>query len=214
MLYDEEPSQYLFRHKGEIEWRHPDGGGDTIQIGAFTICFVDTDAALNDGVAAYDVFDTEATTFDVFQSLYNFKTGSLLTRVERIAFGNFYVPRGGLLLLERLVVYPDHRGHGVGLLVLRTLLRHYRSFAGVAVMKPFPLQFEGDDDSGTGLPEEIGLPKELWNLKQFSESEVRATTKLRRYYSKLGFDLVPRTKYMVRSCDLQLPEISELGFPN
>ena len=81
-------------------------------------------------------------------------------------------------------------------------------------MKPFPLQFEGDDDSGTGLPEEIGLPKELWNLKQFSESEVRATTKLRRYYSKLGFDLVPRTKYMVRSCDLQLPEISELGFPN
>ena len=64
------------------------------------------------------------------------------------------------------------------------MIQRFRMGAGLVVMKPFPLQFEGRTDER--------VPPGL----KFQGNQVAATQKLRAYYSRLGFKLLPRSQYM------------------
>lgn len=204
MLDDDEPSRFLTHWKGTIDWHHPQGER-VDAIGAFSIYLVDGDSALDEGVARFDVYDTEQGLFDVFQNLFDTSTGGLRPRVEKIAFGDDYAMSSNTLILDRLVIYPAHRGHGVGLLALRALMHRFRSFAGLVVMKPYPLQFEA-----SARDESIGLSREHWALDSYKLKQPAATARLRRHYAKLGFTHVPRTDYMVRDPLKKLPEADDL----
>jgi GNAT superfamily N-acetyltransferase len=204
MLDDNEPSRYLMHWNGTIDW-HPPRGERVDSIGAFSLYLVDCDSAINDRKSVFDVFDSAQQTMDLFEDLFDVDTDELKMRVAEIAFGTGYAISSNVLLFDRLVIYPAHRGRGVGLLALRALMHHFRSFAGIMVMKPFPLQFEGS------APTELsGLGRENWALENFKKKRPAATARLRRHYAKLGFAHVPRTDYMVRDPLEQLPEADDL----
>lgn len=204
MLDDDEPSRYLMHWNGTIGWHHP-MGERVDPIGAFSLYLVDGDSAMDERADIFNVYDTEQGIFDVYQGLFDTKTGNLKDRVERIAFGNDFAMSANVLIFDRLVIYPAHRGHGVGLLALRALMHHFRSFAGLMVMKPYPLQFEGSTHK-----ELVGLGREHWALDSYKLKQAGATAKLRRHYACLGFAQVPRTDFMVRNPLVPLPGVEVL----
>lgn len=203
-LDDDEPSRYLMHWNGTINWHHPQGER-VDPVGAFSLYLVDGDAALNEGADQYQVYDTEQGVFDVYQYLFDPGTGVLRSRVVKIAFGDDYPMSSNVLIFDRLVIYPAHRGHGVGLLALRALMRRFQSFAGLMAMKPYPLQFEK-----SSLVEPVGLGKEHWALEEYKLKQAGATARLRRHYEKLGFAHVPRTDFMVRNSLDPLPSAQTL----
>lgn len=198
-----EPTKYLLQYAGTIDWCD-DENGPNVRIGAFSLVVADIESASIDRICAHDVFDTTQSAFDVYQNLYDSK-GNLLVRVEKIAFGLECSWRQNVLILDRLVVLPEHRGHGVGLLVLRALIQQFRSSAGLVVMKPFPLQWEKSSRDEDG-----GLTRESLRLDLFPGSAQATTARLRRYYANLGFKLVPRTDYMVMSAETPLSDADTL----
>jgi GNAT superfamily N-acetyltransferase len=104
-------------------------------------------------------------------------------------------------MLERLVIFPEHRGRGVGLTVLRTLIERYRMGMGLIAMKPYPLQYEFFRED-----EVEDIPRAVLGLDLFHGSHAASTKKLKAYYGRLGFKNVPRTGYMVRDAIAPLTE--------
>jgi GNAT superfamily N-acetyltransferase len=185
-----EPDQFLIRRDGEILVRTDDDQKE-VTIGTFSLMIADIEGAVEANVSAYDVFDTESASFRHYEALYDgydFKE-----RVVKVAVGDDYVFRPNLLMLERLTIYPEYRGQGLGLTVLRMLIERYRIGMGLVSLKPFPLQFEVNPMSETN-----DIPRERLELDNFKGTSVAATRKLKRYYEKLGFKSVSRTEYMVR----------------
>ena len=208
-LYERaEPGDYIMDISGLVQW----SGNDeekAINLGAFSCKLIDGDSAINDRMSLHDVFDHEKSTFDIYEDLYDFDTGDLREDVTRMVFGPYsYAFNSNLLVLDRLVIYPEHRGNGLGLLVLRGLMAEFSSFASLVVMKPYPLQFEGK--TGPSYEPLEGLPREHWGLNSYKGRLTKSRAQLRRHYAKLGFILVPKTEYMVRDAQIPLPSVDEL----
>lgn len=73
-------------------------------------------------------------------------------------------------------------------------------------MKPYPLQFEAHF-----LDERSAIERHRLALDRFQPDQRKATAKLRKYYSRLGFRTVPRTDYMVLSPEVRLPDLDSLA---
>lgn len=204
LMDDEEPSKYLTHLHGTVEWRDPEDEEQVTPIGAFGFYLFDCNSALNDEASWHDIFDTEGTTFDAYQELYEFKCWDFNAKVEKAVFSEEYPITFNLMLMDRLVIYPEHRGFGIGLMTLRAIIHQFRSFAGLIAMKPFPLQFESSE-----MNELNGLPRYEWGLEAFNAKERPATQALRRYYARLGFKKLPSSDYMVRDT-LNLPATEDL----
>jgi hypothetical protein len=94
-----------------------------------------------------------------------------------------------ILLVERLEIQPEHRGHNAGLYAMRAFIDLLGAGCSVVACKPFPLQFEGK------VTDE--------NRKEF----LAAQTKLRKYWGRVGFKRVPKTDLCVLSPLLRLPKL-------
>lgn len=207
MVERAEPDDYVNEYSGLIQWSGSDEDNPVI-LGAFACTLIDADSAINDSRSVEVTFDASSSTWDVYQALYDPETHELRESVVKLAFQDEYSSTYNVLLLDRLVIYPEHRGHGLGLIALRALMQEFRSFVSLIVMKPYPLQFESEEGP-THEPLD-GLGREHWKLDAFPRRETVATAKLRKYYSKLGFVRVPKTPYMVRAAVFALPSIDEL----
>lgn len=84
-------------------------------------------------------------------------------------------PGGSLLHLERLTIEERHRGRDLGLRTLEAVIAYAaRVGCAHAIMKPFPLQFEGGETRDAG---------ERRGGREFREG----ARKLSLYYQRLGF---------------------------
>jgi GNAT superfamily N-acetyltransferase len=86
-------------------------------------------------------------------------------------------PGGSLLHLERLTIEERHRGTGLGLRTLEAVIGHAARGMGCAhaIMKPFPLQFEG------------GEPRDAAGRRAWGREFREGARKLSLYYQRLGF---------------------------
>lgn len=109
-----------------------------------------------------------------------------------------FVP-SGLLIIDRLELFPHFRGKGIGLQAMKFLIARFRMGAGLVAIKPFPLQFEGGSQDA---PEELRAR----GLDRYPANETTCNRKLRQHYRKLGFVAIPRTPFMC------LPLITRLGW--
>ncbi|MBW2672475.1 MAG: hypothetical protein JRD89_03545 [Deltaproteobacteria bacterium] len=76
---------------------------------------------------------------------------------------------GNILIVHHVKLDEGHRGRGLGLAVIHTLVRRYGADRELVVMKPFPLQFSH-------------------KVTQDNEGEFKAAVaKLTAYYKRLGF---------------------------
>jgi GNAT superfamily N-acetyltransferase len=85
-------------------------------------------------------------------------------------------PGGGLLHLERLTIEEQHRGRDLGLRTLEAVVAYAaRVGCAHAIMKPFPLQFEG------------GEPRDADERREWGRKFREGARKLSLYYRRLGF---------------------------
>lgn len=189
----DDPESFVNRIDGDIFLRASCYGTTRTKIGSFKAIFVDVIGARDQQISGFEVFDTDQITCDYFMGLYKVPNVSFKSEVLSLA----KTPSNGnpnLLILDRLSILPEYRGHAFGLEALRALILRFRVGAGLIAMKPFPLQFEEPDGSDDDeLMEERGNLK----LEAFPTDKLIATKRLCKHYTKLGFKKVPATDYMV-----------------
>jgi len=201
---DEEPSRFIHQLDGRIELLLDDDA-KRLAIGKFSALVVDVESAINERVHPFDVFDSHRATAPYYRPLFlerSWTGADFRTPVVKAVYGEDEPWRPNLLILDRVTVFPEHRGNGVGLLAIRGLIERFRMGVGLVVMIPFPLQFEADPVTPVDFEERSRL-----GLDQFNMGYDRALAKLRSYYATLGFRTIPRTRLMGLAADRKLPPL-------
>lgn len=197
LLEDDEPSRFLQEYNGRIEWEDPENSSIRVSIGSFRAFLVDLVGAITEEESVYQVFDTTHTTWSVYEALFDIDAEELTDATKKAAFGTDYALSHGVFIIDRVVILPEHRGHCVGLLTMKALIEEFRQASGIVVIKPFPLQFEGELPSRRQYPQEEWPPNSDLGLNGYSQSMRTALSKLKKYYGRLGFKPVRGTDYMV-----------------
>jgi hypothetical protein len=204
LIDDDEPSRFIQKMNGRVELSLEDDSR-RLTIGHFSIVLVDVESAINERVHPFDVFDSDSTTAPYYGQLFrqhSWSGADFRTPVLKALFGAEEPWRPNLLILDRVTVFPEHRGNGAGLLAIRGLIERFRMGIGLIVMKPFPLQFESESTSD---PEREARSR--LGLDQFGIGYDKAMAKLHSYYATLGFRTIPRTRLMGLAADRKLPSL-------
>ena len=200
---DIEPSRFIHQLNGRVQIFFL-GGTRKLDVGTFSVLVVDLETAINEGEEPFHVFDSDSKTAPYYGPLYlqrSWSGADFRASVTRAVCGDESLWRPNLLILERLAVYPEHRGQGVGLLAIRGLIERFRMGIGLIVMKPFPLQFESEPTS----PKDVETRRRL-GLDGFRMGYKPALAKLRSYYATLGFRCIPRTSLMGLAPENYIPD--------
>ena len=201
---DDEPSRFIHQLDGRIEL-YVDHDTKRQAIGNFSALVVDVESAINERVHPFDVFDSHSTTAPYYRPLFlerSWSGADFRTSVLKAVYGEDEPWRPNVLILDRVTVFPEHRGNGAGLLAIRGLIERFRMGVGLIVMTPFPLQFEAEPHSQEDLDERSRL-----GLDKFGIGYDKAMAKLRGYYATLGFRTIPRTRLMGLAADRKLPPL-------
>ncbi len=188
------PSHYHADINGEILI------GDEIKIG--TCAFWSVRLDLNRcPFSVWDLLDGPSSeTADLLSLVTN---GDVMDgpRLNFYGKGDFYTPETmkvireepmdkEVLLLTRMDIQEKWRGSGIGLAVATAIMETFAPSRGIAVCKPFPLQYESVVDKS--------------NHQEF----IAAEKKLRKYWSLLGFKLVRGTNLMVMNRERKSPQLT------
>lgn len=198
-LEDEDPSHYVYVTRGTVAAL--DEQDEKIVAGRFQLTYIDVCAAMNAGASVFDIFDCKQETCDYFSAIFDIETCNPSSQLTRL-FDDDVWP-GNVLILDRLEILPEFRGHNLGLVVMRRLIERFGAGAGVVAIKPFPLQRELTQQDEDGWRQKM-------RLDDFERDMRRASARLRRHYAKLGFKFMKDTSFMFRNAQLPLPESSEL----
>lgn len=204
LIGDVEPSRFIHQMLGRIELCLDDDSR-RLTVGNFSALVVDVESAINERVHPFEVFDSNSITAPYYRPLFlerSWSGADFRTPVVKAIYGEDEPWRPNLLILDRVTVFPEHRGHGVGLLAIRGLIERFRMGVGLIVMTPFPLQFEAEPNTTEGRSERARL-----GLDQFGVGYDRALANLRSYYATLGFRTIPRTRLMGLAADRRLPPL-------
>jgi hypothetical protein len=189
-----EPSDYLYETNGSVIALDEEQKENL--AGKFRLYYIDVGAATNAGESVFDVFDSDAVTFDYFRAIFESDNLDISDKLSKLF--NDDLTWGNVLILDRLELLPSFRNHNMGLLVMRRLIERFSAGSMVVAIKPFPLQFECADVE----PNEW---KDCLNLSDFTKDNRQATAKLRRHYAKLGFKAMKTTPFMFRASEYPLP---------
>ena len=201
---DDEPSRFIHHVQGNIAICLEDDARRLV-IGNFAAMVVDVESAINEHVHPFEVFDSESKTAPYYRALFRQQSWSgadFRKPVLQAIYGDDEPWRPNLLILDRVAVFPEHRGRGAGLLAIRGLIERFRMGIGLIVMTPFPLQFEAEPHTPAGWEERSRL-----KLDEFGMGYDKALAKLRTYYATLGFRTIPRTRLMGLAADHKLPTL-------
>jgi len=197
-VFDDGPASYCYRRYGDID----DDCVVTEKIGSFEATIVNAEASLLERNSLHYLFDHDASIYEYFENLYD-PGDEIFSADVLLACGEFFNSSQNLLIIDDLVVNPEHRGHGVGLLVLRTLMQRLGIGVGLVALAPFP------DKSDSINRAEATVPTTLF-LDQFNLLEFEATSKIQAYFGRLGFKRLPGSDIMVRSLEDPLPPVKSL----
>lgn len=139
---------------------------------------------------AFNGFNREylGTAFDCCSAVFNDLKSDFNQNVYRLFNQN--VGLGfNVLVLNRLTIARSCQGRGIGLVALLMMMQLWGKDCALALIKPFPLQYEGEDCEG--------------DPKKFQQS----CEKLVKYYSRLGFKRIPETEYLAFSFAYPLPTL-------
>ncbi len=198
----EDPARFAHEWQGDVLIQ--DEAGDETVIGHFCATYFDVDGAVTEADSVFDLFDAHAATAE-YLVLYDDEQIRFTDAVFKVASGLGTLFYKNLLALDRLIIEPEYRGKGRGLVALRGLIHLLRAGAGLIVMKPFPLQREAHFKSRDNRAE-----RERLQLDTFPGNYRTAVAALRRYYSRLGFKRLPGTDFMVLDPERELPSVDYL----
>jgi GNAT superfamily N-acetyltransferase len=91
-----------------------------------------------------------------------------------------------ILILDQLYVYPNYRGHMLGLAAMANTVSVWAPREEISLLKAFPLQFMYNIS-----------PADRHKYKGLETDPEKATRALIKYYAQLGFRQVGQTRFMV-----------------
>ena len=169
--------------------------GDTsdAEIGIIKAFLIQIREARREGLPASAVLNAKSFATSEYSQL--FKKLKWRKRVSK----KFKPRSADLLILDRIELKPEYRGHGFGLLAARCMIETFGSRCGLVACKPYPLQFEG---SNRWRP-----PARVWGA---TKALPRARKKLRQYWARVGFQRVPRTTLYALDPERALPSFGQM----
>jgi len=189
-----DPSHYKYVTEGMVVGI--DETDQTVEVGRFRLSHIDVWAAINAGTSVFDIFDCAQETFDYYSAIFDIETEDPSAELIHLFKGEVWP--GNVLILDRLELLPEFRGHNLGLIVMRRLIERFGAGTSITAIKPFPLQQEYTD-----------VQTNEWRQKmkfdQLDKNLSRATAKLKRHYAKLGFKFMKGTPFMFRDSETALP---------
>lgn len=156
-------------------------GERELRAGYITASLVQFGLAIDHGVTPDQLGD--GITSDIaeyWEQLFDVESG----KWKGVIRDSFEIVGSDLLVIDCIEIYPRFRGHQIGLQVLDRTIDIFGPGCGLAVCKPWPLQF---------TPAFAANRRKLQRLQVSNLSEKEAVEKLRSYWSRIGFCPVGQT---------------------
>src|SRR5262245_48175133 len=187
-----EPDDYILEIFGDITC-NDDNESDTI-AGTVKGYIIQVDRIINDGESLFDACDAHSqTVHDYGCVLFDFRRRGLKRAIER----QFrLVGAGDILILDKIEVLPAHAA-------ACSFLDIFETGSCLAVGEPYPLQFKEMTPKHAEWCKKMGV-------ESFVAEENRAVTKLRAYWSRLGFQRIRGSKKYALSLEHPRPTLKEL----
>lgn len=110
---------------------------------------------------------------------------------------------GDLIVPHAVSLLPEHRGKGVGLLVVWRFLDYFGANASLAVVKPYPLNHGNPDKQRDETFRQM--------YRQFAKTPKAAGVKaLARHWGKLGFQQLRDSEYLFLDMSRARPSLEDL----
>lgn len=184
-----EPEDYIYESSGNIVAIDEDGESETT-VGKFRVYYLDLDRAIDESYPIEDVFDAHSHLYEYYGALVDARSCGFRQSVFRAIREEPLVMN--ILIIDRVEILPRYRGYELGLDVMRHTVHRFGNGASVVAIKPYPLQFEARSERESQWTKSM-------SLDELPSTESSATRKLVSYYQRLGFQKVPRSRYMVAS---------------
>jgi hypothetical protein len=192
-----EPGDWALEISGSIlatqQTAFRSGDGSDAEIGIIKAFLIQIREARREGVRASTVLNAKSFSTSEYSRL--FKKLEWRKRVSR----KFEPRSADLLILDRIELKPEYRGHGFGLLAARCVIEMFGSRCGLVACKPYPLQFEGTNRWRPPV-----------QLSGAAKALRRTRKKLRRYWARVGFRRVPRTILYALDPERGLPSLGQM----
>ncbi len=175
-----------------------------VELGQLRFYLIRVGNAVDDGARLVDVFDTYQETYDASTAIYQPSYQDFRPAIWKI-FEDMYTS-GDILLVHYIAIDLIARGQRLGLAVLKRVIRDWSSGCSLVLIKPFPLQFEYAEDRKK-------RDKRL-ALHQFTSSEKKAFSRLRKYYEQIGFKRIGRSEFYAICPNERQPVSAALDLPD
>jgi hypothetical protein len=171
----------------------PDDMGDDLrEAGVLRARLVPTNPAETDGLSLFDVLDAEDGDYLEVAGERENLAPAFQEIAEEAILGSH------LLIIETVGIGLEFRGHRLGLAAVRRLIDMFGDQCSLVVLKPFPLQYDGQSFSHL----------------ECSENEMAtAIGRLEIYWGQMGFEKVWGTSLMALNPGLVHPTLAELANP-
>ncbi len=175
----EQPDDVVDTYEGDVLF-HLEESDKPIQAGRFRAFRVRLGDAPEPFFRIFDAHSHELLQY--WEALFNHKTDKLKQKIQ----DEYQVFQHDILILDMIQILPAHRGRGLGLAVASRLIETLGGGCGLVACKPFPLQLNPD------LCRD-GEFKAKMQLDEFERDEETAFGRIRKHWSKLGFERVGRS---------------------
>jgi len=152
-------------------------------------------SATDDGQPWFDVCDAHQATYDVYAAMCEDGGDGYRDFLEGFSGSD-------LLYIETVEIAKQFRGHDLGKVMVLETLNVFESGCAAVVLEPHPIRQNGpvsneEDGDAQAWRKAMGWA----NLALTEDQYAEGAQKLRRYWRKLGFTSVPKSKrFLYRDC--------------
>lgn len=107
-----------------------------------------------------------------------------------------------LFFINYVLVNALYRGKKLGLAAIYRTIQKFAHGCRFTMLEAVPLQ----------LITKEPLKRTTMGLNFLEQDKEKATNSLKAYYKKLGFEIVPRSNYMILDLELKHPNLKDIGF--
>jgi GNAT superfamily N-acetyltransferase len=194
-----EPDAYITPLTGNV--CIPSGGDDECKIvGKISAYSIHLGNASEDGVSWFEVLDSHSADVALYLSLFDAEARSCTDWVE----SNLEPYSSDLLILDRIRIEPEYRGRGYGLYAAELMIQTFGPSGGLAACVPAPYELLQKYELSS-IEDAIRLSREE-RIPEWGPAE----TKLRKFWSLLGFQAVPGSDVFALSLSLRRPPMHEI----
>ncbi len=193
-----EPDNYITPLSGDV--CIPFDEDDSKTVGSISAYLVHLGNAAEDQVSCFEVLDAHSADTALYLDLFETEGSSFKDSVQSI----FEPYSHDLLILDRIRIEPEFRGKGYGLYAAKLMVDHFGPSGGLVACVPAPYELLQKYEllsvqDGFRLSRDERLPE--WGP---------AETKLRAFWSLLGFQQVATSDVFALSLTFQQPAIQDV----